>query len=474
VGSHRGKREHIDPRAYYVRRFLAAGDATAISIAVVAVSGVDRLSSLHTDLPEAGLLSPLFVLSWLVLAGMAGSYHVDDRRIDCASSEEIFRIVQLVALWIWAVIAFTAVATGGVRLPAVAALGLVAIPSILSCRALARRFARSQRWYRQTALIIGTEEDCWRIQRTLSRHPEYGIEIVETIHPTRWRGDGNLENPSAGGAQSLVSVIDRDGADRVIFASSYEGLDERTGVLRYLAQRGVKVDLVPGDSDVFRSDAELHHIEGLPLLTLPTTVHARYSAALKRTIDLCTAGAVLALCSPALIISALAIKLDSPGPVLFRQRRVGRDGRPFTLLKFRTMVAEAEELKPSLMALNRRKDGMFKIPQDPRITRVGRWLRKYSLDELPQLFNVLSGDMSLVGPRPLIEAESQKVAPRYSARFNVRPGLTGPWQVFGRSDIPLDDMVKLDYTYVTSWSIANDLKLLVRTLSAVGIGKGAY
>ncbi len=144
------------------------------------------------------------------------------------------------------------------------------------------------------------------------------------------------------------------------------------------------------------------------------------------------------------------------------------------LLKFRSMVADAESLKPEFDKLNKRTDGMFKIPDDPRITRVGRWLRKYSLDEIPQLWNVLRGDMSLVGPRPLIEVESDRISDLYSARFNVRPGITGPWQVLGRSDIPFDDMVKLDYTYVINWSIADDVKLMVRTVSAMGAGRGAY
>jgi lipopolysaccharide/colanic/teichoic acid biosynthesis glycosyltransferase len=138
------------------------------------------------------------------------------------------------------------------------------------------------------------------------------------------------------------------------------------------------------------------------------------------------------------------------------------------------MVTDAEDLKPGLAHLNRRDDRMFKIPEDPRITRVGRWLRRYSLDELPQLFNVLRGEMSLVGPRPLIPVEADLVESRYETRFEVRPGITGPWQVFGRSDIPFDDMTKLDYTYVTNWSITYDIKLMVRTISAMVAGRGAY
>jgi lipopolysaccharide/colanic/teichoic acid biosynthesis glycosyltransferase len=194
----------------------------------------------------------------------------------------------------------------------------------------------------------------------------------------------------------------------------------------------------------------------------------------KRGVDVVVAAGALLLLSPFLAACALAIRLDSPGHVFFRQPRIGRKRASFSVLKFRTMVTDADDLKPGLSELNRRDDCMFKIPEDPRITRVGRWLRRYSLDELPQLVNVLRGEMSLVGPRPLIPVEADLVESRYEARFNVRPGITGPWQVFGRSDIPFDDMTKLDYTYVTNWSIGYDIKLMVRTISAMVAGRGAY
>ncbi len=471
----RAGRVHTDARAYYMRRVLAVADSAAILIALALCFAVAELTPFATALPQGVLVSPLLVLSWVVLAGAAGMYHVDDRRIDCSVAEEIFRVAQLVALWVWLVFLLVALVDEGSPPVAQAlALGLFAVPAILSSRALARRLARTRPWYRQIALIFGTEEDCRRIQRILARHTEYGVEVVDMVHPGISNGNGNSGDGDAEGAESLISIIDRDGADRVIFASNYEGIEERTGALRFLAEEGVKVDLVPGDSDVFRADAELHQIEGLPLLTLPTTVRARSAATLKRMADVTISSTILTCLSPLLLAAAIAIKLNSPGPVFFRQRRVGQHREFFTLLKFRTMVDNAEELKPALSELNTRTDCMFKIPDDPRITRVGGWLRRYSLDELPQLLNVLRGDMSLVGPRPLIEAESERVSERYAARFDVRPGITGPWQVLGRSDIPFEDMVKLDYTYVTNWSLSDDVKLMVRTLSAMGAGKGAY
>ena len=182
--------------------------------------------------------------------------------------------------------------------------------------------------------------------------------------------------------------------------------------------------------------------------------------------------------SPLFAWCAIRIKRGSPGPVLFRQTRVGRDGKRFEFLKFRTMVQNADAMKTEVDTLNMHREGptpgMFKIPGDPRITRVGQWLRRWSLDELPQLWNVLKGDMSLVGPRPLIPKEAEQVSGDYAARLQMRPGITGPWQALGRSEIGFGDMVKLDYTYVTHWSFAQDMRLLLRTVVAVAGGRGAY
>ena len=199
---------------------------------------------------------------------------------------------------------------------------------------------------------------------------------------------------------------------------------------------------------------------------------ARSSKLLKRTTDIVLAGGGLILLSPLLASIACVIKLDGRGPVLFRQLRAGHGGKVFRILKFRTMVLEAEEQKAELVHLNRHaRPGndprMFKIPDDPRITRFGRFLRRYSLDELPQLVNVLRGEMSLVGPRPLILDEAHYVDDWARVRTNLRPGMTGLWQVLGRSEISFEEMVKLDYVYVTTWSLWHDFRLLFRTIPVV-------
>jgi exopolysaccharide biosynthesis polyprenyl glycosylphosphotransferase len=216
----------------------------------------------------------------------------------------------------------------------------------------------------------------------------------------------------------------------------------------------------------------------MPLLTVPRSAMGRSALRLKRALDLVVGAVAVIVLSPLLAACALAIKLDSPGPVLFRQRRVGRNDEPFEVLKFRSMCADAERQKHEVAGLNYHgggtDTGMFKIREDPRVTRVGSFLRRYSLDELPQLFNIVRGEMSLVGPRPLIETEDRQVEGRFRRRLGITPGLTGLWQVHGRSDIPFQEMVSLDYLYVTNWSLWGDVKLLMRTVSAVFRGRGAY
>ena len=184
----------------------------------------------------------------------------------------------------------------------------------------------------------------------------------------------------------------------------------------------------------------------------------------KRVIDVVGALLLLLLGAPFLLLVALLIRLDSPGPALFRQVRVGRDGRRFRIYKFRTMVIDAEERKASLMALNEAGDGLFKLSDDPRVTRLGRLLRKTALDELPQLLNVLQGSMSLVGPRPLVVAEDQRVAGWHRRRLQLTPGMTGVWQVMGSARIPLREMMALDYMYIVNWSVWSDLQIMLRTI----------
>jgi lipopolysaccharide/colanic/teichoic acid biosynthesis glycosyltransferase len=215
----------------------------------------------------------------------------------------------------------------------------------------------------------------------------------------------------------------------------------------------------------------VHSVEGLPLVALPPRVRlSGFSRVLKQALDVTASLVALFLFSPLLLVVAVLIKRDSPGPLFFRQFRVGENGEIFRMLKFRTMVEDAEVRKTEFVHLNKHAGTdprMFKIPSDPRVTRIGAFLRQYSIDELPQLINVVLGQMSLVGPRPLIPAEDRFVGSWARRRLDLKPGITGPWQVHGRSQIPFEEMVTLDYLYVTHWSLRGDLVLLLRTIAVV-------
>jgi len=215
-------------------------------------------------------------------------------------------------------------------------------------------------------------------------------------------------------------------------------------------------------------------INGIPLIGIKQTTLTGFNLAVKRAFDLACAGLALVLLSPIWLLIALAIKLDSPGPVLFRQMRSGREGRPFVLYKFRSMYEGAETDMERLLAMNEASGPLFKIKDDPRRTRVGRFLRRTSLDELPQILNVLRGDMSLVGPRPALASEVAQYQDWHRKRLEVLPGLTGLWQVSGRSDLSFDEMVMLDIYYGENWSLGTDLRILLRTVPQVLFGDGAY
>jgi exopolysaccharide biosynthesis polyprenyl glycosylphosphotransferase len=268
----------------------------------------------------------------------------------------------------------------------------------------------------------------------------------------------------------LPEIVTELDIERVIVAFSRAPHADTLLRIRELNQLGVQVDIVPRLFEVLGPHATIHGAEGLALIGLPPARLGRSSIFLKRAMDLTVSTLGLLLLAPLFALIALAIKLDTRGPVFFPQARTGRGDRTFRMFKFRTMTEDADARKADLAHLSKHSGGdnrMFKIPNDPRVTRVGRVLRKYSLDELPQLINVLKGEMSLVGPRPLIPEEHRHVHGWGLRRLDLKPGMTGLWQVLGRDDIPFGEMVGLDYRYVTTWSLSNDLKLMLRTLPAL-------
>jgi exopolysaccharide biosynthesis polyprenyl glycosylphosphotransferase len=309
---------------------------------------------------------------------------------------------------------------------------------------------------RRRVVIVGGGPEAELVRRKLHAHPEYGLDVVASL-------DGD---------EDLRQALDELEPDRVLLAAPTAEQDELFELLRDVRRSEVHVSIVPRYSDIFTSRAILDEIEGVPIVSLPAMRLGRASRVLKRGFDVVVSSVLLVVVAPLLALVALAIRLDSRGPVFFRQTRVGRDNRHFRIFKFRTMVDDAEHLKANLRELNEVDGGLFKIADDPRITRVGRLLRRTSLDELPQLFNVCLGDMSLVGPRPLVRDEDKHIFGHDRRRLDLTPGMTGQWQIAGSARVPLHEMVKIDYLYVAGWSLWEDLKILLRTVPYVFARRG--
>ena len=469
-----------DERGRRLRRMLLLADVGALC---TAFAGTQIAVG---SLPSAGL--PLLVLSiplWVLLAYAHRLYHLDSYRADYRAADELGPVLQMATVWSWmTLLALQVVGSNGVPVGKVALFWALTLLLLMSFRSVARAFARNRPWYLQDALVVGPPDETEIIVRKIDRHPEWRIRAtahvdlsLDEARPGSDQYPLDVASLPHGDAQ-LITLVRTLEVDRVMLAPALSESRRRASLVCELGDLGVHVDLVPSWSDTVGARLQLHEMEGMPLLTVPRSAMGRSSLRLKRALDIAAGSLAVVLFAPVLAVCAIAIKLDSPGPVLFRQRRIGRNDEPFEVLKFRSMCEGADSQKHEVAPLNVHGGGtdvgMFKIPEDPRITRVGAFLRRYSLDELPQLFNIVRGEMSLVGPRPLIETEDRQVEGRFRRRLGITPGLTGLWQVHGRSDIPFQEMVTLDYLYVTNWSLWGDVKLLMRTVSAVFRGRGAY
>jgi exopolysaccharide biosynthesis polyprenyl glycosylphosphotransferase len=324
---------------------------------------------------------------------------------------------------------------------------------------------------RRRVALVGEGHNVSELHRALG-FGRSGIDY-EFVGVISSRSDG-LPLPVLGGLSQLAEVLERDRVDELIVADSDYEEDELLGIAEEAHRRGLKVRIAPTTTEILVQRAEYIPGQGVPLFELRPPAFEGADWAIKRAFDIAVSGGVLVLGLPLWLLIAAAIKLGSPGPVLYRDRRVGLNEREFGMLKFRTMYADASERQAQLEDENEASGPLFKIRDDPRVTPVGRLLRRFSLDEIPQVLNVLHGEMSLVGPRPLPVRDFRQLEDWHRKRYLVLPGMTGLWQISGRSNLSFDDLVRLDFYYLENWSIWLDISILARTIPAVLMRRGAY
>jgi exopolysaccharide biosynthesis polyprenyl glycosylphosphotransferase len=460
------------------RRLLAVADVAGLTLAMALAPLIAGTRADPVNLFLLGLPT-LFV--WVVIFKLYGLYDRDIKRISHSTVDDLpwlLHALVIGGLFLWAYYKVLPLETTNppqsLTFAEGAAFGLVALVAITSLRGVARRAAIGALGP-ERVLVAGTSPKIGPLVRKIAKHPEYGLHPIGRITPP------DEPHPADGAAIGLEVVGTPADFQRVAIERAIERLviskpdfDEGEVLRMILVCRALclKVSLLPAVVDALGPSVEIDEVEGVTVLGVNPPILSRTSRMVKRVFDLVVAACMLVVAAVPMAAIAIAIKLDSRGPVIFRQRRVGRNGKIFELLKFRTMVADAEDRREALLGESSDPNWLA-LEHDPRITRVGGRLRLFSLDELPQLWNVIRGEMSLVGPRPLPEVEDRRIVGWTRGRLDLQPGITGLWQVLGRTSIPFDEMVKLDYLYVSNWSLWFDIRLLIRTLPTVLSRRGA-
>ncbi len=461
-------------------------------------------------------ITDLLVLIWVVFGVQIAWLGIDsklatnanDLRLSYTGISVLIIVLWMAALGIWDTRGDRVIGVGSPEYRRVAdasgrIFGLVAIAAYLLHVELARGYVLiafpigilvllASRWmwrqwlvaqrrqgkYSARVLLVGSTSSVLHFARLFERSPEAGYRVlgasVSNGHVGTLPGSSIH---SFGGFNDLSGALAQTGADTVVITSADDLPPERVRELSWSLEPGRQhLVVAPSLTDIGGPRIHTRPVQGLPLIHVETPTYEGRKLYTKRAFDIVGSAALITVLSPLLLILALTVKFGSPGPVLFRQERVGLNGAPFHMIKFRSMVVDAEERLQAISSLDRLEgnDVLFKMKDDPRVTRIGRVMRRFSLDELTQLFNVFAGDMSLVGPRPPLQREVQRYDSRVHRRFLVKPGMTGLWQVSGRSNLSWEDSVRLDLFYVENWSLVGDVLILWKTLRAVAASEGAY
>jgi exopolysaccharide biosynthesis polyprenyl glycosylphosphotransferase len=465
-------------RGWLVRRALLIADIAALTLAFYCAEllvhhtrGLDRVNLWGEWL--------FFVASlpvWVVVASLAGLYDRDGERTDHSTADDVVGVFNVVTIGTWLVFAtgWVTQVTRPDPSKLVAFWGM-AIALVILGRFAARALSRRSTMYLQNTIIVGAGDVGQLIARKILHHPEYGLNLVGFVddQPKERREDlGDLT--LLGHRDELPELVRLLDVERVVLAFSNERDEEKVGLVRKLEKLHVQVDVVPRLFEIVGPKVGIHTLEGLPLVGIPPVQLSRLSRMAKRSIDAVLAALALILTAPLFAYIAWRIRRDSPGPVFFNQTRLGMNMRPFTALKFRTMYVDTDvsEHREYIHATMNPlapvgANGLYKLDQGEAVTPYGRWLRRTSLDELPQLVNVVRGQMSLVGPRPCIPYETENFAPHQFDRFLVPAGLTGLWQVMARAHSSFGEALDMDVAYARGWSLGLDLRLLCRTPLAV-------
>jgi len=462
-------------RGRLVRRALVVADVVGLVVAFVVAEALFGTSELPTD--RVGGLTEILVFlvtlpGWVVMAKLYRLYDNDDERADHSTIEDLVGVFHLLTVGTWCV--YVVAWGSGAADPGMSrliAFWLLGVAFVTVARGIARARCRRHPNYLQNTIVVGAGQIGQLVGRKLVMHREYGINLLGFVDSNPRERRPELQGLSVlGGHDDMPRLIDTLGVERVVVAFSNESNESTARLVASLQALDVQVDIVPRLFEVVGPHVKVHAVEGMPLIALPTSKRFPFSRPIKRTVDVVGASILLIVSAPIFAFAAWQIRRDSPGPVFFRQVRLGKDKREFTILKFRTMRVDTDnavhrEFIAATMSAEAStpSNGMYKLEREDAVTRSGRWLRKTSLDELPQLLNVVRGDMSLVGPRPCLEYETEFFEPRHFERFEVPQGITGLWQVTARAHASFGEALDMDVAYARSWSLGLDLWLMLRT-----------